>query len=129
MASGKELGEIQPQEESKVHLWNNTRVNTGSVFHNNPTYVLEGRDYEFSDDASAKPANYEVYPYPHPLTLIGSPLDGDVNGDGAVDGEDILACIDHILGKMSWGEVADVNQDGVVDVLDVQRIVGLVNRD
>jgi hypothetical protein len=126
MASGAELSEIQPQGESKVHLWSNTRVNTGSVFHNNPSYVLEGRDYEFSDDSSAKPVGYEAYPYPHPLTQIDSPLEGDVNGDGSVDSEDILACIDHILGKTSWGEAADVNKDGDVDALDVQRIVGLV---
>lgn len=126
MALGTGLSDIQPQEESKVHIWNNTRINTGSVFHNNPQYVVEGRDYEFSDDDSAKPVSYEAYPYPHPLTRIGSPLEGDVNRDGEVNGQDILACIDHILGIQSWGEAADVNGDRDVNVLDVQVIVGLV---
>jgi hypothetical protein len=129
MASGTALSDIQPQEESKVYIWNNTLINTGTVSHNNPQYVVEGRDYEFSDDDSAKPAGYEAYPYPHPLTQIDSPLEGDVNRDGNVDGKDILACIDHILGVQDWGVDADVNRDGNVNVMDVQMIVGLVNRD
>jgi hypothetical protein len=126
MASGTGLNEVQPQEESIVHLWGNTRINTGAVIHNNPQYVLEGRDYEFSDDDSARPVSYEPYPYPHPLTKLDVPLEGDVNGDGDVDGDDVLACIDHILGLRSWGEAADVNKDGHVNVVDVQRIVNLV---
>jgi hypothetical protein len=129
MASGTGLGDIQPQEESKVHIWNNTRINTGSVFHNNPQYVLEGRDYEFSDDASAKPAGYTPYPYPHPLAQSFTPLKGDVNKDGEVNGQDILACIDHILGVQDWGEAADVNDDGKVDVSDVQSIVIILSGD
>jgi hypothetical protein len=129
MASGTALSDIQPQEESKVYIWNNTLINTGTVFHNNPQYVVEGRDYEFSDDDSAKPVGYEAYPYPHPLTQIDSPLEGDVNRDGNVDGEDILACIDHILGIQDWGRGADVNGDSKVNVMDVQMIVGLLNRD
>lgn len=126
MASGTELDQIQPQESSKVHIWSNTLINTGAVFHNNPTYVVEGRDYEVSADDSAKPQGYSPYPYPHPFTQIGSSIRGDVNGDGEVNSQDILACADHILGRQDWGQAADVNWDGEVNVMDVQRIVGLL---
>ena len=129
MASGTELDQIQPQGTSIVHIWNNTLINSGAVSHNNPSYVVEGRDYEISADDSAKPDWYTPYPYPHPLTQAGSSLQGDVNNDGEVDSQDILACADHILGRQDWGWATDVNQDGVVNVLDVQRVVGLMNSD
>jgi hypothetical protein len=127
MASGTELDQIQPQESSKVHIWSNTLINTGSVSHNNPTYVVEGRDYEVSADDSARPEGYTPYPYPHPLTQMGSSLQGDVNSDGEVNSQDILACADHILGWQDWGWAADVNLDGTVNVLDVQGIVILID--
>lgn len=127
MAAGTDLLQIQPQEESKVHIWNNTFINTGAVSHNNPTYVVEGRDYEFSEDDSARPEDYTPYPYPHPYTRMGSSLQGDINLDGMVNSQDILACADHILGGEDWGDAADVNEDGGVNVLDVQEIVLLMN--
>jgi hypothetical protein len=126
-ASGTELDQIQPQEISKVHIWNNTLINTGAVSHNNPTYVVEGRDYEVSSDDSAKPEGYTPYPYPHPLTQVGTSIQGDVNGDGEINNQDILACANHILGRQDWGQAADVNRDGAVNVLDVQRIVILMD--
>jgi hypothetical protein len=66
--SGIPLSDIQPQQESKCYIWNNKRNNTGAVYHNNPSYVVEGRDYEISDDDSARPSWYTPFPYPHPLT-------------------------------------------------------------
>ena len=71
-ASGVALSDVQPQQESKCYIWNNTLINTDAVFHNNPTYVVEGRDYEISSDDSAKPSGYISYPYPHPLQSSGS---------------------------------------------------------
>jgi hypothetical protein len=129
MASGTELDQIQPQELNKVHIWNNSLINTGAISHNNPTYVVEGRDYEVSTDDSAKPEVYTPYPYPHPLTQMGSSLQGDVNSDGEVNSQDIQDCTEHILGRQDWGWAADVNQDGAVNVLDIQQIVVLMNRE
>ena len=39
---------------------------------------------------------------------------------------DIHACVNHILEIQDWGSSADVNEDGSVDVLDVQEIVKLI---
>jgi hypothetical protein len=72
-ASGDTLNSVQPQQQSKCYLWNNRRINTGSVTHNNPSYVLEERDYEFCDDSSCAPLGYLPYPYPHLLASTPNP--------------------------------------------------------
>ena len=52
-------------------------------------------------------------------------VEGDVNGDGAVDVADISA----IINVMSGGEAntkADVNQDGTVDVADISAVITIM---
>ena len=71
-AAGVALADVQPQAEAKVYIWNNTLINTATVYHNNPSYVVEGRDYEISDNDSARPSWYTPFPYPHPLQSSGS---------------------------------------------------------
>jgi hypothetical protein len=71
-------------------------------------------------------AYYTPYTYPHPLRGEAT-LEGDVNADGLVNFTDIEACAGHILGRQDWGEAADVNRDGKVDVLDVQSIVRVLS--
>jgi hypothetical protein len=68
---------------------------------------------------------WDIGPYEYPA----SALLGDVNGDGRVDEEDIRACVDYILAVRNWGEAADANRDGKVDVLDVQWIVGILSQE
>lgn len=63
---------------------------------------------------------WDIGPYEY---VSGSALLGDVNGDGQVDEEDVRACLRHILDFEDWGDHADVNNDGGVDVIDLQRIV------
>jgi len=50
-------------------------------------------------------------------------LSGDVNNDGRVDIQDIQACVNHILESQDWREAADVNGNGIVDVADIQEII------
>ena len=65
--------------------------------------------------------------YIGPDYVIGDPpMTGDVNGDEEVNHQDVDACVNHILGIQDWGEAADVNEDGNVNVLDVQEIVGII---
>ncbi|RJO59862.1 hypothetical protein C4544_07545, partial [candidate division WS5 bacterium] len=51
---------------------------------------------------------------------------GDVNGDGVVNIDDIQACIAHIAGTENW-ESCDVNADGAVNISDIRIIIRLIN--
>ncbi len=56
-------------------------------------------------------------------------VDGDANGDGAVDIADAVNIVNYVVGKSTPGfndKAADVNGDGVVDIADAVRIVNLV---
>ena len=64
--------------------------------------------------------------YIGPDYVIGR-LKGDVNGDEEVNNQDVDACVNHILGIQDWGKAADVNEDGSLDVLDVQEIVNIIS--
>jgi len=77
-----------------------------------------------SGNDSVKPVAYT--PSHPPLTRTGSQLQGDMNISGDVNSQDILACAAHILDRQNWGTAADVNEDGVEDVLDCQSIVLLM---
>ena len=51
-------------------------------------------------------------------------MKGDANGDGAVDGRDVLRLVRYLAGTgvtIDW-EAADVNGDGNVDGRDVLRL-------
>ena len=56
---------------------------------------------------------------------------GDANGDGEVTAADVEAISDYILGRLapdSWfdEESADVVDDGVVDILDLTKLIALI---
>ncbi len=57
---------------------------------------------------------------------VSSSLTGDVNNDGSVNILDVQACVNHILGIQNYGTRADVNGDGSVNVLDVQAVVNII---
>ena len=52
-------------------------------------------------------------------------IEGDVNGDGQVDGTDIQAVINVIVAN-EYDEKADVNNDGAVDGTDIQTIINII---
>ena len=52
-------------------------------------------------------------------------IEGDVNGDGAVDVADISAIISVMAGSETY-ERADVNGDGAVDVADVSSVITIM---
>ena len=72
-------------------------------------YVKEG----------AGTAPYEFGNKPQPA------VDGDVNGDGAIDVADISAVISQMAGSEAY-EKADVNNDGAVDVADISNIITIM---
>ncbi len=74
-ASGSSLSTVQPQESYPARFWSNVLNNVQSpLWHNNPSYTVEGRDFFYSADASAKLPGYTPYTYPHPLTTGGNPV-------------------------------------------------------
>lgn len=60
-------------------------------------------------------------------TAMGSPDEGDVNGDGKVNVSDVTALINMILGGIPKDmERADVNGDGIINVSDVTALVNII---
>ncbi len=59
-------------------------------------------------------------------TIVEKPMtDGDVNGDGSIDVDDVNSIINMVLG-LGGGEGVDVNGDGSVDIFDINMIINLV---
>jgi len=58
------------------------------------------------------------------------PVDGDVNGDGAVDVSDIAAIIDAMAGNSNYTSStsmkADVNGDGAINVADIAYVITIM---
>ena len=53
-------------------------------------------------------------------------LDGDVNMDGSVNGTDLVALANIILGKQAETESADVNKDGSVNGTDIVTLSNII---
>ena len=53
-------------------------------------------------------------------------LVGDINDDGQVDVSDINAIINMMLGKATQTNAADINGDGNVDVSDVNAVINIM---
>ena len=62
------------------------------------------------------------------LTKDQQHLQGDVNGDGLVDIDDVNAIINAILGITEWHSDYDLTGDGIVDVDDVNAIINIILR-
>lgn len=76
-SSGTTPATVQPQAALATRVWSNTGTVTGGcadtaqhsnkICNSNPTTIIDGTDYIFSDDATAAPGGYTAYTYPHPL--------------------------------------------------------------
>ena len=51
---------------------------------------------------------------------------GDVNGDGAVNVQDIILIVNMILDITEPSDVADINSDGIINVLDLVVLVNII---
>ena len=94
------------------------------------TYTLELRNVRITDDSGEVHAQGNT----SCAILVCDATRGDLNGDGAVDYEDLSLMRDIVLGmgKDGW-DVADLNGDGAVDGADFVRlaraILGFVDLD
>ena len=60
------------------------------------------------------------------LQIVDGALQGDLDGDGAVNILDIVILVNMILGVESISGSADLNGDGTVNILDVVVLIGLI---
>ena len=74
-------------------------------------YIYNGKEYVYYSD--------------HNDPLYHPELDGDVNDDGMVDINDVVAVINHMAGSANW-RFANVNSDGDVDINDVVAIINIM---
>lgn len=87
---------------------------------------------EVMRQVSSFPPQYEHLADGPALTLRfvkkseGSGMDGDVNGDGAVNIGDINYIISHILSPKQGDMSADVNGDGNVNISDINAVIGII---
>ena len=83
-------------------------------------------EYDYIDDWSTRRMNYlDTVRFPMTYEL------GDVNCDGEKDFNDVKAIVNYILGKPQTGnfefKAADVNNDGIITIADVTKLVNIVN--
>lgn len=63
------------------------------------------------------------------ISEAGDPLEGDVDGDGFADKDDVMLVISYLLGQDPDGfsiEAADLTGDGTVDITDLTQLIQLV---
>lgn len=79
--------------------------------------------YTFTSAAGTFESRFE-------LKVPGDGLVGDVNGDGSIDGFDIVAIIKVIKGKTDGINIsaADVNQDNSVDGFDIVAVLKIIKQ-
>ena len=57
-------------------------------------------------------------------------LNGDINGDGNCNVQDIILMINHILDAMPLSDdqvtLADMNHDGTVDIMDIIMVINII---
>jgi len=92
--------------------------------------TVSSRTGEYPVVASgAEAQNYELC-YVNGLLTVER-INGDANGDGVVDVNDITAVVNYIQGnaQSSFDSIAaDVNVDGVIDVNDITAIVNIIQQ-
>jgi len=53
-------------------------------------------------------------------------LHGDVNNDGIINILDVVSTVNIVLGEAEWIDAADYNSDGVINILDIVSIVNVI---
>jgi hypothetical protein len=51
---------------------------------------------------------------------------GDVNDDGIINILDVVSTVNIVLGFTDWVDAADYNDDGIINVLDIVSIVNVI---
>ena len=51
---------------------------------------------------------------------------GDINNDGIINILDVVSVVNIVLGQAEWVDIADYNSDGIINVLDIVSIVNII---
>ena len=62
---------------------------------------------------------------PIQLNIMENNIQGDLNGDGMIDVQDLIILINMILAN-EYSNLADLNEDGVVNILDITIYVNII---
>ena len=53
-------------------------------------------------------------------------LIGDINEDGIINVLDIILSVNIVLGSSDYNSSADLNQDGIINILDIVSLVNII---
>lgn len=86
-------------------------------------FLLNGNDPVWTADENGYPCIAQTHNMnaPEPETIVG-----DVNGDGNVNGTDLVALANMVLGKLTKTATADVNGDGNVNGTDLVALANII---
>ena len=96
----------------------------------NPMECWEGQWFEIIIDCAEQmgvPCEDGVYvPPPEGQCCSTCVLSGDINDDGIINVLDVVVLVNLVLDGAPYNEVADINSDGTLNVLDIVSLVGIV---
>ena len=109
----------------KLFLCGAAETEAGKIY---TAHVGSGVTYEYDNETISNFTEEELKLSPTAYTPSGAatPLLGDVNGDGVINGQDLQRLYEHIKGEKPLSVEAlplgDVNGDGAVNGQDLQRL-------
>jgi len=83
-----------------------------------------GNEY-LGDIIVASNADIEPILIPISLNIIEDNIQGDINGDGLLNIQDIILIVNMVLSG-DYSTLADMNGDGTVNILDVVQVVFII---
>ena len=110
----------------RATYWQNTSVYSGCEVEYH--FLIPNEEFDFSNNSDY---TIKAYYYEHnhnnyiELTTDEPAKQGDVNGDGEVNGTDMVALVNVIMEKAASNH-ADVNKDGAVNGTDMVALVNII---
>jgi hypothetical protein len=89
------------------------------------TNGLENGNEYLGDIIVASNADTEPILIPISLNIIEDNIQGDINGDGLLNIQDIILIVNMVLSG-DYSTLADMNGDGTVNILDVVQVVFII---
>ncbi len=127
ITQGDDLPELELEYEGFVNDENSSNLKTLPVVSTAATSSSLPGDYDITV-SGAESVNYSISYVNGTMTITRR--NGDANGDGKVDKDDVQSVGNYIMGMSDDNfvfESADVNRDGTVDASDLVIIINFLN--